>query len=140
MKCTFIWLILSRFLPSTFYSYYFFENRRYSLSTCKRVTFDFLHARAAFRSLKVMKVSFVNIVPSVWAVIYFFSLFFFLELQSCHFMTVFLGVNVCYLYRWLLTVWKKRCMQCQWCFAVVMIDLCKIMHSLSLSFFVLIYS
>ena len=80
-----------------------------------------------------MKVSFVNIVPSVWAVIYFFSLFFFLELQSCHSMTVFLGVNVCwYLYRWLLKVWKKRCMQCQWCFAVVIIDFCKIMHSLSL--------
>jgi len=41
------------------------QNRPYSLSTFKRVTFDFLNARAAFRNLKVMKISFVNIVPSL---------------------------------------------------------------------------
>ena len=37
--------------------------------------FDFLNARAAFRSLKIMKISFENIVSSVWAVIYCFSTF-----------------------------------------------------------------
>ena len=45
------------------------DNADTALSTFKRVTFDFLNARAAFRNLKVMKISFVNIVPSLWAVI-----------------------------------------------------------------------
>ena len=37
----------------------------YSIPTFKRITFDFLNARDAFRNLKVMKISFIDIVPSL---------------------------------------------------------------------------
>ena len=128
MKCTFIWLILPRFLLSSFYSYYFFElaqNRPYSLSKFKRVTFDFIFFMQELHSgvWKLWKFYLLILCPHCeLSFIYFFSFFFFLELQSCLSMTVFLGVNVCwYLYRWLLKVWKKGCMQCQWCLAVVTI-------------------